>query len=120
MIEGMWAFVSGSAAAPDDMRDGGIVVLETGRVFGGDSAMAYVGNYELKNGLIEARVRSWTWNSHHVEAGAENVFGMKGAIDFIVILEGKLDGDVILGSVYPEGVPEMKVSAFLKKITDLP
>lgn len=120
-VEGMWAFLSGSAGAPEDLRDGGIVVLETGRVFGGDSAMAYVGTYEVAGSRITARVRSWTWNKHYAESGMENVFGMTGSVDYHAVLEGERDGDdLVQGAIYPEGNPEFRLGAVLKKIADLP
>jgi len=35
----------------------GVVVLETGRVFGGDSSFVYVGDYRVENGVLVAKVR---------------------------------------------------------------
>ena len=119
-IEGMWAFVTGSNENPGDMRDGGIVVLETGRVFGGDSAMAYVGQFELSGTSFQAKVNSWMWNTLHIEAGTENVFGMSGDINIKVVVEGEFKDDQIRGYVWPEDHPGMRVAAMMKKITDLP
>ncbi len=119
-VEGMWAFLSGTLEAPDDMRDGGIVVLETGRVFGGDSAMAYVGHFEVNGAKLTANIRSWTWNKVLAESGVENVFGMTGQIDYKVVFEGERHGDEIRGVLFPADAQEHKVLGVLKKITDLP
>lgn len=86
-VEGMWKFQSGSLAEPETLRWGGIVVLETGRVFGGDSVLAYLGSYEVDRGNVSARVRSWTWNLD-VGEEVENVFGMTGTIDYVALMEG--------------------------------
>jgi hypothetical protein len=42
-----------------NLNDGGygVVVLETGRVLGGDSSFVYVGSYEVKNGVVKAKVK---------------------------------------------------------------
>lgn len=117
-VEGMWALLSGSVNAPDDMRDGGIVVLETGRVFGGDSAMAYLGTYEFTDGTLNADVRSWKWNMHHSDTA--NVFGMTGHINHQVVFEGIRDGDRLKGFIAPADAPESRLRAVLVKITDLP
>lgn len=54
MLEAMYGleFVSNA-------NDGGygVVVLETGRVFGGDSSFVYIGSYEVENGLLKAEVK---------------------------------------------------------------
>ena len=39
----------------------GIVVFETGRIFGGDSIMIYTGKYRVVNGMIEADVHVETY-----------------------------------------------------------
>jgi hypothetical protein len=35
----------------------GVAILETGRVLGGDTSFVYVGNYEVKNGVVYAKVK---------------------------------------------------------------
>lgn len=119
-VEGMWALLSGSNDAPDELVNGGIVVLETGRVFGGDSAMAYIGSYEVTSGLLRADVRSWMWNPAYVDNGTENVFGMSGKIDYQAVFEGTREGDVIRGHLFAAVDPATKIPAALHKITDLP
>jgi hypothetical protein len=34
----------------------GVVVLETGRVLGGDSSFIFIGSYEVKNGVVSAQI----------------------------------------------------------------
>lgn len=54
MLEAMYGveFVS-------NQNDGGygVVILETGRILGGDSSFVFVGSYEVKNGIVQANVR---------------------------------------------------------------
>ena len=117
-VEGMWKFQSAHAGEPEVLRWGGIVVLETGRIFGGDSVMAYVGTYDVDREVIRARVRSWTWNFDIGDV--ENVFGMEGAIDYFALLEGKRDGNVITGHIAPENHPDFRLPCRMEKIADLP
>lgn len=114
----MWKFQSAHVDEPDVLRWGGIIVLESGRVFGGDSVMAYVGRYDVDREKVSARVRSWTWNFDVGET--ENVFGMSGAIDYVAVLEAVRDGDVISGTIAPEADPDSKLACRLEKIAELP
>lgn len=117
-VEGMWKFQSSSIAEPKTLRWGGIVVMESGRIFGGDSVMAYLGHYEVDRGAITANVRSWTWNFDVGES--TNVFGMGGAIDYQVVLEGKVNGGVIEGDLWPKEMPGMRLKCRMEKIAELP
>lgn len=91
--------------------------METGRVLGGDSVYAYVGEYEVSNGAIEARVRVYQWNS---AVEAENVFGMRGHVDYVVRLAGRREGDVIVGHIAPEGMPQHQLPIRMLFIQGLP
>lgn len=53
MIEAMYGveFVS------NEMAGYGVAVLETGRIFGGDSSFVYVGSYEVTNGIVTVQVK---------------------------------------------------------------
>lgn len=122
-IEGMWKFQSGNVDGPSKLAWGGIVILETGRVLGGDSSMAYLGTYNLEGKSIKAKVRSWTWNTD-VPAG-QNVFGVSTEIlsedqNFEVILDGQFNDNVIEGVLYPVDVPDFKLRARMEKIAELP
>ena len=117
-VEGMWKFQSASVGEPDVLRWGGVVVLESNKIFGGDSVMAYLGTYEVDRYDVKAEVRSWIWN--HDVGDVENVFGMTGAIDYKVILSGRREGDVITGFIAPLESSDYRLSIRMEKIADLP
>ena len=117
-VEGMWKFQSGSYLEPTVPRWGSILVLESGRVFGGDSVMAHLGRYEIDRSKITAKARSWVWNLDVGEI--ENVFGMTGSIDYEVVLEGELSGDTITGHIWPEIAPAIRFVIRMEKIAELP
>ena len=62
----------------------GVVVLETGRIFGGDSSFVYVGSYTINNGKITASVRCT-----NDRKTLQTVFN--GLDDYTLILSGQLD-----------------------------
>ena len=53
MLEALWSVDFRSSFG---IQGTGVVVFETGRVFGGDSLMIYVGNYKVENGAIHAEI----------------------------------------------------------------
>ena len=60
----------------------GVAIFETGRVFGGDSSMVYIGNYQLKGDFLRVDVECT--NDHSV---LPSVFG--NIKQFNLELEGK-------------------------------
>lgn len=117
--EGMWGFLSGSAENPALMVDGGIIVLETGRLFGGDSVMAYVGEYKVEHGnRIVGTAKSWQWNVHY--EGQVSVFGNPATEGNHVEFFGEFSGDMINGTLWPVMSPDLAVLFAMKKVADLP
>lgn len=53
MLEAMWGVEFGSN------QDGGygVVILETGRILGGDSSFTYIGSYETVGGNVTAKIK---------------------------------------------------------------
>lgn len=118
-VEGLWCFQSTSYDNPNDFRDGGVVVLETNRIFGGDSMMAYVGEYELAGDLVHAKVQTWQWNLTYTDA--ENVFGMRAPIPtYTVLAELRRDGEQLVGTIAPEADPAAKLAIRMLFIQALP
>lgn len=52
--EGMWAL--SSAAVQPNQIGSGIIVLETGRVFGGDGGYYFIGEYTHAHGEFNGRI----------------------------------------------------------------
>ena len=118
-IEAMWFLKSASYADPDTMKDGGVVILETERIFGGDSIMAYIGKYTVNGNELKAIVRSFSWND---EYGGENVFGMEVPIDTEVGFQGTIspDHNTINGSIFLLSEPDIMFDTIMVKVADLP
>jgi hypothetical protein len=64
MLEALWSVSFQSNAQLGPMGGTGVVVFETGRVFGGDSTMIYTGKFRVVNDVIEADIpkRTELWS----------------------------------------------------------
>lgn len=113
----MWAVYFGDVDGAQ--VNSGIAVFETGRVFGGDSLMAYLGKYVVADGVVTGEFRSWAYNPHQVVMTA---FGKQGtAAGEMVALEGKLDdGGNLVGQVWELANPNAKIPVTLIKVAELP
>ena len=58
-VEALWGVVFATADNPSVDVDygGGVIVLDTGRVMGGDGAFTYIGNYEIDGDKFLANIR---------------------------------------------------------------
>lgn len=115
-IEGMWCFISGEVGAPV-MESGGVVILDTQRIYGGDSAMAYLGRYDLDGGTIRGEVVSWGYNPAMMNEA--DVFGQRTddarrTTEFVATLNGE---GFLVGSLKRNGV---EVPLVLQKLSELP
>jgi hypothetical protein len=116
-VEGLWWFQTTSLQNPTAFEWGGVVVLETNRILGGDSVYSYIGNYEVHGEEFRAQVRVKTWN-HDVQA--ENVFGMSGPLDYEVEVRGVRQENIIVGHLNPVAAPDVKLPARMVFIENLP
>jgi hypothetical protein len=73
--------------------NGGVAVLETNRIFGGDSGYFYLGTYTLKDGEITATVEV---TKHDPEW--RNAFGDDARV-FKLQITGQVDGQDIVGTM---------------------
>ena len=52
MLEGLWTF----RFRRGEDRGAGVIVFETGRLFGGDSSFYFLGTYTVENGFLSGEV----------------------------------------------------------------
>lgn len=82
-LEALWSL---QFASNQEMAGGGVIIFETGRVFGGDHACTYVGNYSLDNGVLEMTI--------HISRYNQDIPTIFGDFDeFDITLTGKYDGE---------------------------
>lgn len=110
MLEAMYGveFVS-------NRNDGGygVVILETGRILGGDSSFVFVGNYIYENGVIKAEVKCT--NDRNL---LQSIFG--DIKEFNLRLEGKPEYKGFILNGYMIENPTMKIAVKLTRRAELP
>ncbi len=110
MLEAMYGveFVS-------NMDDGGygVVILETGRILGGDSSFVFVGNYEVKNGIFIADIKCTNDRNTLL-----SIFG--DITEFNLHLEGKPKHNEFVVQGHMKENPEMKIAVKLTRRAELP
>ena len=112
-IEALWA-VHFTAA----IRSAGIIILESGRIFGGDSWTYYTGNYERNpSGSYKVSIQTGVYNRD----GGQDVFGGPlQARKFAGEVTVSADQRSMSAILTVEGAPQMKVTATLSWVAPLP
>lgn len=91
----------------------GVVVLETGRILGGDSSFVFIGDYKVENNIVRAKIKCTNYRKT-----LRSIFG--DIDEFNLHLEGKpSDSEFILQGHMIED-PLMKISVKLTRIAELP
>lgn len=113
-IEGLWSLFFRSNVGGEG---GGVVILETGRILGGDVSYYYVGDYEVDRGQVTGNVRVT-----HYQGEPRSIFGQ--ATQFNLRIAGALSGTQIgdINTVTGEivGHPQLKMDVLLTKRAELP
>lgn len=110
MVEAMWSveFVTNQATGGS-----GIVVLETGRVMGGDSSYLYTGSYEFDRGILRAKIKVRKY-----APGNQSVFG--NLKEFNLTVEGEPGHDQWELSGVMDESAENQIAIRLKRQDELP
>jgi len=110
MLEALWGLEFAS-----NKNDGGygVVVLETGRILGGDSSFVFVGSYEVKNEKVYAKVKCT--NDRKL---LQSVFG--DINEFNLELEGIPSHDEFILQGHMIENPSMKIGIKLTRRAELP
>ena len=109
MVEGFWIVQFQGLQG----NGGGVAVLVKDRLFGGDSGFLYEGSYELREDVIKARI-----HVRNFLPEVSNVLGITG--DFELLLDGRLEGNIITGKAAPAGGTGVGIVVKLTKQADLP
>jgi hypothetical protein len=75
-IEALFAVRFGHVGAPYPDRNGGVVVLESGRLFGGDSWYAYTGHYSVAGAHVTGQLHAVR---HFQQPGTQSAWGTQEA-----------------------------------------
>lgn len=110
MLEALWSveFVSNL-----ERFGAGVVIFETGRVYGGDSAYYYIGRVQVKNGAVEADIEVI-----HYAGQPFSIFGPFNR--FNLKLTGKIQEPIMELQGFLIENPVMKILVRLTKRAELP
>ena len=110
MLEALWSveFISNLG-----IFGAGVVVFETGRIFGGDSAYYYLGSCHVKNDTVVAEIEV-----NHYTGQPFSIFGHLDK--FNLKLTGKIQEPTMELQGYLVENPSMVISVRLTKRADLP
>lgn len=113
----MWAVYFGDVEG--GQVNSGIVVLETNRVFGGDSFMAYRGHYEASGNRLTGSAHIWAYNP---TIEVQTAFGKIGTTEGETLrfdLERQEDGSYH-GMLAEESNTAVQIPATFLKVAELP
>lgn len=110
MLEALWSveFISNA-----QFNGAGVVVLETGRAFGGDSQYYYVGDYKMHHDKTQVSLRV-----KHYSGQPSSIFGTLK--EFNVKLEGIPARDTFTMEGYLVENPALKMIIRLTRRAELP
>lgn len=111
-IEGLWTVKFG---VPGQYMNGGVVVLENGKLYGGDSQYFYTGIFEL---LENENLISNIFVEHY-HGEVYTAFGTNEK-SFPVSLNGKMQGNTISGTLYKNSPPQIQIATLLERKRMLP
>jgi hypothetical protein len=117
-IEALWAVQFTGANGARLAKSGGVIVLETGRIFGGDTWQWYTGNYERNsNGTYKVSIQTGV----HNREGGQSIFGGPlQAQKLVGEVQLSVDQQTMSANLTVEGAPQMRLTATLKWVAPLP
>lgn len=113
-LEALWSvifMVNGVSVMP---RGGaGIVVIDNGRILGGDTAYTYVGSVLVENDVATARVHVQKYQS------IPGISSVTGLDDYFLILQGTPSSPQMVLNGHVEGQPIVKMSVSMTRRAEI-
>lgn len=118
-IEGLWSLTMEQApeTGAEDVAAGGIVVLETNRIFGGDSLLYYVGGHSVKDRRVKGVVRVVNYGGPEPALTVFGDYVRDREVGFDLLWDGD---ERMSGKIWRVEAPEIKLAVELTKRADLP
>ena len=93
------------APGGNSYRNGGVAVLETNRIFGGDSGYYYIGTFSITANTIQADARIVRHNNN---IAIPSVWG-DNSPSFQVTIQGTISNGIIQGFMERVGIPGIRI-----------
>ncbi|WP_262695391.1 GrlR family regulatory protein [Kordiimonas aquimaris] len=114
-IEALWTARFGDINQPNAWLNGGVVVFESGNMYGGDGGTYYIGSFKVSEDQFEAAFKTVIYDPRY-----ESVFGNIGSEVEIKAKGKRASDDLIVGEMYAIKFPDLKVSFDLTYRATLP
>jgi hypothetical protein len=118
-IEALWAVQFTGANGVRFAKSGGVIVLETGRIFGGDTWMWYTGAYKrlTEDGKYSISLQT---GIHFTEGGGSIFGGPLKAQRYTGEAQVSADQKSMTAKLTVEGDPQMALNSTLTRVAELP
>jgi hypothetical protein len=113
-IEALWLVKFGDFETPNQVRNGGVIVFESGRAFGGDSGFAYVGRYDISGTQFTATLTITQFNS---EMG--DVWGL-GVSEFSINVHLEREANTMRGTMTVVDQNQITLPLLMQRFRELP
>jgi len=113
-LEAVWTVRFGWPAARQEDWERGVLALFSNQIVGGDSVMAYVGNYATDGDQISGRM---TIMRHNYPEGSKADYEDQ-ELRFEVAFEGTHSSDEIIGRLIRQGRPDASIT--MQRLAPLP
>jgi hypothetical protein len=114
-IEALYVVEFGDVATGgDSYRNGGVAVLETNRIFGGDSGYYYIRRFTITGNQFEANARIVRHNTSLPSAFGDN------SLSFNIKVHGQINNGLMQGVMQRLDVPRVLLPMRLTWKEDLP
>lgn len=110
VLEGIW---TGELYGPYGWENGGVYVLENGRMMGGNHRHYSTGRYHLAGNSFKADIKV------HYYGPVRAIFGEQQE-DFSIVMTGRLTDDLIDGEICRDDKPDFPVKYRLTRRIDIP
>jgi hypothetical protein len=117
-IEALWSIDFTGVNDDSIAKSGGVVVFETGRVFGGDTWQLYTGGYSrADDGRLKIEIAT---DVHHMDGGQSIFGGPLRAMQLSGFAQVMADQNAMFVTLEVVGQSKMWLAATLKRVAELP
>jgi hypothetical protein len=111
MLEALWSI---RVAVNGTQLGGGVLVIENGRVLGGDQAFIFVGDFKVKDDIGRGKIHVTQYADI---PGFDSITGLN---DYYGIFEGKIGREQMTLTGYVESNPTIKLQVDMTRRAELP
>jgi len=114
-LEALWTAHFGNYENPDHWANSGVVIFESGRLFGGDSYAYYLGTFNVKDDAVTGPLAVTVFDPKGITA-----FGDLGSQINVQLRGKRINDDLISGEMTAHEQPGLKIHFELRRQADLP